>query len=231
MDAKAKVGRRPTGLPESIRKVLDEVKASVEAFNWDQVSDRKIDILKVFLQLAATQGYSAITMRSLATALNLKAPSIYSHFPGGKDEIIGLSLRWQARVFGLEVLEATKGAEDAATLLDLLARCHGRVNLIKPENYLWDMIVASDRLGQFLPRDLRDEMHTWIDIWVRLYASAADALGYDDTDLKARQVLAAIDTVTTWGRWDGSEAELARIQDETSELCRSIMQSRRRPLV
>jgi AcrR family transcriptional regulator len=229
MDTRATVDKSPKALPERIRKVVDEVRASVASFNWDEVSDRKIDILKAFLQLAAAQGYSAITMRSLATALKLKAPSIYSHFPSGKDEIIGLSLRWQARVFALEVLEATRDAVDAATFLDMLARCHGRASLVKPENFLWDMIVNSDRLGEFLPLDLRNEMHAWIDIWIRLYAAAADALGYENTELKARQVLAAIDAVNTWARWDGSDSQLLRIQDEAAELCRSIMRGTRGP--
>lgn len=227
MEAKVRAIKRPTGLPEGIRKVLDDVRAFVETFNWDQVSDRRIDILKVFLQLAATQGYSAITMRSLAAELKLKAPSIYSHFPGGKDEIISLSLRWQACVFGLEVLEGTSNAENAESFLDLLARQHCRVNLVSPENYLWDMIVSSDRVGKFLPMDLRDEMHAWIEICVQLYASAAEVLGYDDYQLKARQVITAIDAVHGWASWDGTEAGLERIQDQASELCRNIMEAKR----
>ena len=210
-------------LPETIKHALDEIRAFVEAVNWDEISDRRLEILKVFLQLAAAQGYSAVTMRSLAAKLKLKAPSIYSHFPDGKEEIIAHSLRWQASVFGREVLRGTAPARDVTEFLDALTRTHCAMNIQNRENSLWDMIVASDRVGKFLPIELRDEMHDWITLCTKLYMVAAVELGVSEADLKARQVMTAIDGVHGWATWDGSPAELGRILGEATRLCCTIL--------
>ena len=222
--AARRTGIKPNmDVSEPIRKALADMNSFVEAFNWDAVSDRRVHILKVFLRLAAAQGYSAVTMRSLALELNLKAPSIYSHFPGGKEEIISYSLRWQARVFGLEVLNGTISAGDPDTFFDLLVRLHCRTKLLNRENYLWDMIVASDRIGKFLPIELRNEMHSWLEICIQVYVAAGEALGLHDCRLSARQAFASIDAVHSWADWDGSESSLERILDEATALCRTIM--------
>lgn len=226
MAARKKGIKRKTDMPENIQKALANMDSFVKAFNWDAVSERRVHILKVFLRLAATQGYSAVTMRALAAELNLKAPSIYSHFPGGKEEIISYSLRWQARVFGLEVLNGTISAEDPDKFFDLLVRLHCRTNLLNRENYLWDMIVATDRIGKFLPIELRDEMYSYLEICIQVYIAAGEALGLRDCRLSARQAFAALDAVHSWADWDGSETSLERILDEATVLCRSIMAPR-----
>lgn len=209
-------------LPTTIQAALADMRGFVDSYDWSDFSQKRLDILRVFLRHAAAQGYSAISMRSLAAELNIKAPSIYSHFPGGKDAIIVDSLRWQASLFGSEILNATAGAIDSADFLGRLTRLHCRMNLEHRENFLWDMIVASDRIGKFLPIELRNEMQDWINHCTRLYAEAGKALGYEDCELKARQVMAAIDSVNSWGAWDESEADLQRILGEATHLCGAI---------
>lgn len=61
-------------------------------------------ILRAALELLESQGYAALSMRSLAQQLNLKAPSLYRHF---KDK---------------EALESAMIAEGAQELLLLLQR-------------------------------------------------------------------------------------------------------------
>jgi len=210
-------------LPPPVRTAIAEMEGAIARQDWTLFSTKKLEILKVFLRVAAAQGYAAVTMRGLGAELNLKAPSIYSHFPGGKEEIITHSLRWQGALFGHAMLQATKDAQDARGFLDALVRGHCGMNLLNRENNLWDMIVAADRVGRFLPEELRGEMTEWLRICTRLYASAGEALGLRDAELKGRQMMVMIDGVHSWAEWDGSEAHRAAILDQSAAFCRAMM--------
>ncbi|WP_171060437.1 TetR/AcrR family transcriptional regulator [Poseidonocella sp. HB161398] len=210
-------------LPAPVRAAIAEMEKAIARQDWTLFSTKKLEILKVFLRVAAAQGYAAVTMRGLGAELNLKAPSIYSHFPGGKEEIIAHSLRWQGALFGHAMLEATKDAQDVRGFLDALVRGHCGMNLQNRENNLWDMIVAADRVGRFLPEELRSEMTDWLRICTRLYSSAGEALGVAEAGLKARQMMVMIDGVHSWADWDGSDAQRAAILDQAAAFCRTMM--------
>lgn len=210
-------------LPKPVLAALSGVSSYIEKFDWSGLSDRRLEIVTTFLRVMAAQGYSAVTMRGLGAELNLKAPSIYSHFPGGKEEIIAISLRRQACLFGEAVLAETAFAVDVDSYLDALARSHCRLNLENRDFNLWDLILASDRVGSFLPVELRTEMEDWLSICTRLYSGAGEALGCADFELKARQVMVLIDGVHSWAEWDGSHSGKENTIQIAVSLARSMM--------
>lgn len=57
---------------------------------------RKEEILRISAELFSKKGFSATSMRDIASALNIEAPSLYNHFPSKED------ILWQV---------ASKGAE------------------------------------------------------------------------------------------------------------------------
>jgi len=54
-----------------------------------KITDRKTEIISVSAQLFKEKGYSAVTMRDIALAMNIKAASLYNHIKS-KQEILVL---------------------------------------------------------------------------------------------------------------------------------------------
>ena len=54
-----------------------------------KITDRKTEIISVSAQLFKEKGYSAVTMRDIAQAMNIKAASLYNHIKS-KQEILVL---------------------------------------------------------------------------------------------------------------------------------------------
>lgn len=54
-----------------------------------KITDRKTEIISVSAQLFQEKGYSAVTMRDIAQAMNIKAASLYNHIKS-KQEILVL---------------------------------------------------------------------------------------------------------------------------------------------
>lgn len=54
-----------------------------------KITDRKTEIINVAAKLFKEKGYSAITMRDIAQAMNIKAASLYNHIKS-KQEILAL---------------------------------------------------------------------------------------------------------------------------------------------
>jgi AcrR family transcriptional regulator len=44
-----------------------------------KTTDRKLEIITIAAQLFKEKGYSAVTMRDIAQAMNIKAASLYNH--------------------------------------------------------------------------------------------------------------------------------------------------------
>ncbi|MEN8817714.1 MAG: TetR/AcrR family transcriptional regulator [Nonlabens sp.] len=68
---------------------------------------RKKQILQTAAQLFKERGYSAVTMRDLAAAMNMKAASLYNHI-SGKQEILATLILEVAHEFtaGMDAVEA-----------------------------------------------------------------------------------------------------------------------------
>ena len=54
-----------------------------------KITDRKLEIITIAAQLFKEKGYSAVTMRDIAQAMNIKAASLYNHIKS-KQEILVL---------------------------------------------------------------------------------------------------------------------------------------------
>ncbi|WP_056585221.1 TetR/AcrR family transcriptional regulator [Mesorhizobium sp. Root102] len=186
---------------DKIEAILEELRASVSTFDFSDVGSKRLGILNVFMRLAAARGYAAVTMRSIGAELKIKAPSIYSHFPNGREEITEYCLRWQSRDYAESVLATVQTARNHDELWDALVRNHCKQQLINPNNSLWDMIVASDRVGKFLPPPLRHDMHERLNLFIRLYAAVAEALGFSNSMEKARAVMSLLDCAVIWCDW------------------------------
>jgi AcrR family transcriptional regulator len=185
-------------LPPHIRRACDEMRAHLAQFDLTAMSNSRRQIVAAFLSLAVKEGFPAVTMRALAKAIDVKASSIYFHFPGGKDEIIGETLRWHYYNWGTAVLERTASSQNVQEFWDNLVRVHVERQIEVPDSDLWDILVAMDRVYGFLRPDFQSEVRNWLHLSTQLYAAAAREMGYDvDMDV-ARAIVKLLDNVTSW---------------------------------
>jgi AcrR family transcriptional regulator len=187
--------------------VRQELETHLGKFDWSGLTNGQKNILNAFLKVATAEGYGAVTMRRLAQVLDIRAPSIYSHFPGGRDEIVGQCLRWHYYNFGMAVSDAIKPARNIDEFLEALVTVHLSYQIKRPENHLWDLLVASDRIGSFLSKETRIEINYWISLCSRLYESVAHELCDTDIKLRAMMALALLDSARSWADWDGEQGD------------------------
>ena len=185
-------------LPSRIQHSCDQMRAHLEQFDWSEMTSGRRQILAAFLSLVIEQGYTSVTMRGLAKAIDVKASSIYFHFPGGRDEIIGETLRWHYHNWGTAILEATKTSQSADEFWENLIRVHIKRQVELRESDLWDILVAMDRMYSFLRSDFQAEIRHWLDLCTRLYEAAAQEMGYSVGPDVARAVLKLVDSATAW---------------------------------
>jgi AcrR family transcriptional regulator len=209
-----------------VQSATREITRQLEKFDWSDLTPGRRNILDAFLKLAGSMGYSAVSVRVLSSEVNLKAPSIYSHFPGGRDEIVAEALRWHYYRFGIAVLEAIDGCRSPEEFWDALVRLHVTRQLERPESDLWDLVVATDRLGQFLQPEIRKEVHHWLSLCEALYEAAAEDMGYSEAKVKASIVMTLLNGAGSWCAWNGEKTHLDVCAQMAIAVSRNILSAK-----
>ena len=194
----------------------DEFRDYIDGFDWSRQTPSRVRLLEAFLGLVVAHGFESVSLRMIARAVDIKAPSIYSHFPGGKEELVVDAQRWYFHQFGVALLEAVDATETAEEFWDAMVRVHFTRQLLLPESNLWDLLVATDRMVSVLPETLRAELDTALDLHEAMYRAAAHDMGHVDADGAVRVVLALLEGATRWSaRPAGGQVDPAEISRAT----------------
>ncbi|MEH3143620.1 MAG: TetR/AcrR family transcriptional regulator [Mycobacterium kyogaense] len=213
-----------TGRASAYRlRALEDFIRQFDATDRDTMSAAKRRVLEAFLALCVRHGMDSVSMRTLAKELDIKAPSIYTHFPGGRDEIIAESLRWQFHGFSQALVDAVAGAPDASAFWDAMVRLHFVRQVELPESNLWDLIVATDRTAHVLPPELSSKVNEWVDRYEALYVAAARDMGIDGTVRRVRVVMTVLEGATRWFGPDTSPAAVRTGADDAVLISRQIL--------
>lgn len=197
----------------------------LDQFDWTKLTNGRRQVLEAFLELATTQGFSGVTMRGLAKALNVKASSIYFHFPDGRDEIVAQTLRWHYHCWGSAILSAVENSADPSEFWDSMIRTHVKRQLELPESDLWDILVATDRICCFLQPGIRQEIEHWLQLCVQMYEAAACEMGYNNCEVSARAIIKLLDGVRSWCDWSGPGSDLEACTARAIAMSRAILSS------
>lgn len=190
-------------------EALEVMRNEIATFDWTNQTDGRRLILEAFLRIATSAGYSAVTMRALGRQVNVKAPSLYSHFPGGRDEVVSEALRWHFYQFATGTIQAVEPTTDAIDFWRALVDQHVRRQLQTPENDMFDLMLATDRISGFLPPEIRKDISHLVDLNADLFKGAALDMGYQgDVDQTVAIVLTVLDGVGAWSRWNGDVTAL-----------------------
>ncbi|AJC80829.1 TetR family transcriptional regulator protein [Rhizobium etli bv. phaseoli str. IE4803] len=212
-------------LPPRVMTARNLFKQHLDQRDWSDLTPGRRRILEVFLKLATYEGYSAVTMRLLAKEANVKASSIYFHFPEGRSEIVAESLRWHYSNWGYAVLEAIDKTSSVDEFWDALVVTAAKRQISHPASDLWDLLVRMDRIGGFLEIEFRHEIDHWLDLCAGLFETAAEEMGYLPSKRAVRAIMALLDAASTWCEWSGDPAELEACADQAVLLSRTILTS------
>ncbi|GAA2026663.1 TetR/AcrR family transcriptional regulator [Agromyces tropicus] len=196
----------------------------VDAYDGAAQTEGRMHILRAFLGLATRDGYTAVTMRSLARELNIKAPSLYSHFPGGRDELVSEVLRWHHNRFYRSILEAIEGAESADAAWETLVSEHVERQLEMPEYDMIDLLIWTDRLSNILAPDVREEVAELHRLYALVFVATAVDVGHrGDTSQAVEMVMTMLDGVSRWSGWDGTAESLHGAVESARSVARAIL--------
>lgn len=181
-------------------------------------------IVAAFLRLAGAHGFESVTMRTLSRELGLKAPSLYSSFPGGREEIVAEVLLGFRRRFALGLLAAVQATAGPEEYWAALVRFHLVQHLKGLEADLGDLLVATDKVSRFFSEEVRQEISAWLRLREAMFVASAQDMGYPLSRQTAHVILTLLDGAGRWAAWNGGEPELQVLVDRTVALSRSILE-------
>lgn len=124
--------------------------------------DRKTEIITVAAQLFKEKGYSAVTMRDIAQAMNIKAASLYNHIKS-KQEILVLIIIEIAEEFTSTILQIVSSDESTIEKLKKVIQLHIDITVRNPDalaclNNDW-MHLEEEKLTYFIKMREEYEEH------------------------------------------------------------------------
>jgi AcrR family transcriptional regulator len=118
-----------------------------------KITDRKTEIISVAAKLFKGKGYSAVTMRDIAQAMDIKAASLYNHIKS-KQEILVLIIIEIAEEFTTTMNEVVNSNEATIKKIERIIQLHIDITLRNAEalaclNNDW-MHLADEQLIYFI---------------------------------------------------------------------------------
>lgn len=206
-----------------ISEMLHQLQDRINSFEPEKISVSKKAILEAFIRIATSDGYAAVTIRSLARAVDLKPPTIYSHFEDGKDQIVSEALRLHIHKYGGAVLDAFQHCNTPKSYWDALVRLHISQIITFQENEMWDLFMNMERINHVLGDDVHTQVMSWNDFYDSTFQSIALDLGFTCTMIKARSIRQLLDSSARWWQWDGTDENLLTACDYGNKLALAIL--------
>ncbi|MDX3638054.1 TetR/AcrR family transcriptional regulator [Streptomyces sp. MB09-02B] len=203
---------------------VEEFDKHLSELDWSRQSASRRAILEAFLRLATENGFNSVTMRMIAKEMSIKAPSLYNHFPEGREEIVAESLRWHFYKFGIALLEEVRGVQDPGEGWRRMVRVHLTRQIELPESNLWDLLVATDQVVHFLAPTLRQEVDAWVDLYEALYRAAAEDMGFGSSVQQVKLVMTVLEGASRWAMWDGRKRSLAPLAEKANRATLALLE-------
>lgn len=139
----------------------------------DKPSPMKSNIVNTAMAMFTRNGYAGTSMRDIAGRIGIKAASLYSHFPGGKDDLLVTGLNSILGDFHAFVIEDIKFDLSAAEQLRSIVARHVRWQLEFGETAVaWDAAINQFGVADALPEpelaEIRREQALYLDLLTAL---------------------------------------------------------------
>lgn len=202
---------------------LDDFRRRLQRVDWSSQSPSRRRILEVFLVLALEHGINSVSMRMIAQVIGIKAPSIYSHFPDGRNEILAEASRWHFYKFGTALLDELAQCSNPSQYWSAMIKVHLTRQLTLPESNLWDLLIATDQAVHTLPAEVRDEANEMVTLYENLYRTAAIDMGFSEPDSAVSIVMTLLEGASRWCDTDDLDNRLPELIDRADSLARSLL--------
>ncbi|MGI9210012.1 TetR/AcrR family transcriptional regulator [Rhodococcus sp. BL-253-APC-6A1W] len=137
-------------------------------------TDTRTQIMRAFADQLAATGYSGISLVGVADDVGIRKPSIYHHFPGGKEDLyraVAQEFIEGLHVHILEALGSDGPLDDRLTALAVVSSEHHR-STITFEQRIYD---ALDQVGETTREEISGlYVRKVLDPVVALFADAVD---------------------------------------------------------
>ncbi|MGV0807980.1 TetR/AcrR family transcriptional regulator [Mycolicibacterium setense] len=207
----------------SFSRAVEGFRQRLGQYDWSSQSPYRRQILEVFLRLALEHGFNSVSLRMIAAEIGIKAPSIYAHFPDGRDEIVAASLRWHFHKFGTAVLESLADCRSADEAWTAMVGVHLRRQLQLPESNLWDLLIATDGMVHNLPSDLSAEANELVALYEELYRAAAREMGVEHPDEAIKLVMTLLEGAGRWCTGGEDPHEFPELAARADALTRAML--------
>lgn len=214
---------RPRPRPTYRWTAVDEFRRHLDLTDWSALTPSRRDILEAFLRLSRRHGFSAVSMRTLAKEIALSAPSIYVHFPRGREEIVAQSLRWHFHRAGSAVLQALEHAVTADALWEVMVALHFTRRVQLPDCDLWYQLIAMNRMARILPDSLGEHVEHWLGLYRAIFVAAARDMGFPDSAHRVDVVMTILEGSNRWFPSSEEDITVATGAAHTVALSRQIL--------
>ena len=162
-------------------------------------SPTRRQLLDVAIQKFADEGYVASSMRTIAAACGIRAPSIYEHF-ANKRELLFAAMTDVLGDFQAFMAEVINADLNHGEQLRLLVQRHAAWQLRFPERAgAWDSLAASHTVERHLLHDEVAEFNHQRQLYLDVITSlTAEAFPGPDPAARARAMLSLGDHITSW---------------------------------
>src|SRR5207244_13414824 len=111
-------------------------------------------------KLLMAGGYGGMSLDAVAQAIGIRKPSLYHHFPGGKNELFIAVVERRTAEDGQRVADAIAKGRDTFSRLLAMARYFNVIAVTRPYHALLDMAAHLPEQHSQLVRGLIDERVT-----------------------------------------------------------------------
>jgi len=171
------------------------------------------------MRLFVGHGVSAVSMRDIADAVGIKAPSLYAHFKG-REELLGDLFYASYAEYGRRLAEAASAhtvfRRKLEAMVRTVCRLHGEDELL----FSFLLLTQHGHLRE-VPRDGRNP----VEVICRMVAAAMEAgeIAAGDPVLVAGALIGAIVQPATFKLYGRISRGLAAMEDEIVALCLKLV--------
>jgi AcrR family transcriptional regulator len=168
--------------------------------------DRKSEIVSISAKLFKEKGYSAVTMRDIAQALDIKAASLYNHIKS-KQELLALIIIAIAEEYTQTIFEIADSEDSAVEKLEQVIQLHIDITVRNPDalaslNNDW-MHLPNDQLFYFLK--MREEYEDKFRFIIRKGIADGEIKNYNAEVV----IFSMLSTLRTLYLWYGKKKEFS----------------------
>ena len=176
----------------------------------DETADTRERLMQAAIQQFGARGFGSTTLRDIAQAAGIKAPSIYNHF-SSKEELLVAATTWGLEVFQRNVLGGDDPAAPPLHRLEQIVRRHVIFQLDHVEiAQANDLLLEAAALQGIMPSetvdDLRKRMRRHLDLVTDILEAlhgARAVVGAPNPRITSLAIISLCDRVVTWYRPQG----------------------------